>query len=208
MQHLLFILAILGAATGVAVDRKLYFAAPSKPGQHVPVGNTLLTFKAGERINLELEARTRSVEDQNHFVDLIIDDYRYDEPNYFTDKRVPNVTFEVTRLENGKYRSVPFRVSSQGSGASLEYLRVHVSFEIGGAPEKLEMETRKVYHEIAAKSLRPEDAIPRLEAIRRQFSPNKPGRYRIRAFYRPNVPGKWKGKLIAPAVTILISDDR
>lgn len=208
MQHLLLILAILCAATGAAVDRKLYFAAPSKPGQHVPVGDTLLTFKAGDRIDLHLETRTRSVEDQNHFVPLIIDDYRYDEPNYFTDKRVSNVTFEVTRLENGRYKRVPFRVSSQGGGASLEYLHVHVSFEIGGAPEKLETETMKVYQEVAAKSLRPEDAISRIEAIRRQAAPNQPGRYRIRAFYRPNVPGKWKGELVALPVTILISDHR
>ena len=207
-QRLLFILAILSAATGAAVDRKLYFAAPSKPGQHVPVGDTLLTFNAGGRIDLYLEARTRSVEDQNHFVPLIIDDFRYDEPNYFTDKRVPNVTFKVTRLENGSYKRVPFRVSSQGGGATLEYLDVHVSFEIGGAPEKLETETKKVYQEVAAKSLRPEDAATRIEAIRRQFAPNQPGRYRIRAFYRPNVTGKWKGELVAPPVTVLISDDR
>jgi hypothetical protein len=208
MQRLLLILAILCAALGAAVDRKLYFAAPSKPGQHVPVGDTPLTFKTGECINLYLEARTRSVEDQNHFVSLIIDDYRYDEPNYFTDKRIPNVTFEVTRLENGGYERVPFRVSSQGGGASFEYLDVHVCFEIGGAPEKLAAETKGVYQEVASKSLRPEDAAPRIEAIRRQFAPNQPGRYRIRAFYRPNVPGKWKGQLVASPARILITDDR
>ena len=201
-------LAILCAATGAAVDRKLYFAAPSKPGQHLPVGDTHLIFKEGDRIDLYLEARTHSVEDQNHFVPLIIDDYRYDEPNYFTDKRVPNVSFEVTKLENGTYKSVPFRVSSQGGGVSLEYLQVHVSFEIGGDPEELEMATRKLQQEVATKLLRPEDAISRIEAIRQHAAANQPGRYRIRAFYRPNVPGKWKGELVALPVTILISDHR
>ena len=61
--------------------------------------------------HLYLEARTRSVADQNHFAPLVIDDYRYDEPNYFTDKRVPNVTFEVTRLESGGFKPVPFAAS-------------------------------------------------------------------------------------------------
>ena len=206
MGHLLLVLAILCAATGAAVDRKLYFAAPSKPGQHLPVGDTLLTFKAGARIDLYLEAQTRSVEDQNNFVPLIIDDYRYDEPNYFTDKRVPNVSFEVTRLESGGFKAVPFRVSSQGGGVRLEYLQVHVSFEIGGDPERIETETMKVSQEVAAKSLRIEDAASRIEGIRRQAAPNQPGRYRIRAFYRPTVPGKWKGELVALPVTIRISD--
>ena len=207
MRHLLLILAILCAATSVGVDRKLYFAAPSKPGHHVPVGNTPLTFKAGDRIDLYLEARTRSVEDQNHFVPLIIDDYRYDEPNYFTDKRVPNVTFEVTRLESGGLKPVPFRVSSQGGGANLEYLLVHVSFEIGGAPEELEKETLKIHKQVAAKSLTPDEAISRIEAIRRHAAPNQPGRYQIRAFYRPNLTGKWKGELVALPITILIREE-
>jgi hypothetical protein len=208
MPLLLVILAILCAATGAAVDRKLYFAAPSRPGQHVPVGDTILTFKAGDSINLYLEARTRSVEDQNHFVSLIIDDYRYDEPNYFADKRVPNVSFEVTRFVSGSYKRLPLRVSSQGGGVSLEYLLVHVSFEIGGDPEKLEAETKRVYQEVAARSLTAGDAIHRIEAIRRQFAPNQPGSYRIRAFYRPRVPGKWMGELVTPLITILIGDDK
>lgn len=208
MAHLLFVVAILWAATGAAVDRKLYFAAPSRPGQHVPVGDTVLTFKAGDSINLYLEARTRSVEDQNHFVSLIIDDYRYDEPNYFTDKRVPNVGFEVTRFDSGSHVPLPLRVSSQGGGVSLEYLHVHVSFEIGGAPEKLEAETERVYQEVAARSLTAEHAIPRIEAVRRQFGPNQPGSYRIRAFYRPKVLGKWMGELVTPLITIQIVDDK
>lgn len=208
MQLLLLILAILYAASGAGLDRKLYFLEPSKPGQHVPVGNTILTFEAGHRINLRLEARTRSLEDRNDFVHLIIDDYRYDEPNYFTDKRVPNVTFEVTMLENGRYKRVPFRVSSQGSGASVEYLSAHVAFEIGGAPEKIETETRKISQEVLARTLRLEDAAARLEVIKRQWAPNQPGRYRIRAFYRPNVPGKWKGALATLPVRILISDQK
>lgn len=208
MKHLFFILVILCAVTDAAGERKLYFTEPSNASQHIPVGNTLLTFMPGGRIDLYLQARTRSMKDRHHFVDLIIDDYRYDEPNYFADKRVPNVTFEVARLENGSYKRVPFRASSQSGGVSLEYLDVHVSFEIGGSPEKLEEETKKVYQEVAAKALRPEDAMPRIEGLRRQFEPNQPGRYRIRAFYRPNVPGRWKGKLATPAITISISDDR
>jgi len=202
-MHSLIVLLITMQVANAADERVMYFADPSKPGQHMPVGPRPVTSETGSLVSLELEIRTLSVEDQNRFARLVIDDYRYDEPTYFTDKRVPNVVFDVTTLDGNP---APFRVSSQGGGATLEYLHVHVAFEIGGDPEQLERETNRTYQEIAAKSLKPEDALIHLKTLKQKFAPNQPGTYRVRAIYRPDVPGKWQGELSTAPISIVITD--
>lgn len=181
----------------------MYFADLSKPGEHVPITTHSVTARRGSPVDLQIEIRTRSVDDRNAFAPLVIDDYRYDEPNHFADKRVPNVTFEVTDSDG---RPAPFRAASQGGGASLEYLDVHVALDIGGDPERLERETNEILQEVAVEKLRPEEAIPRIEAIQRTFAPNQPGTYRVRAIYRPKVPGKWTGELSTAPISIVVAD--
>ena len=126
---LLAVFFFLGIWTGVAAQQSFYFADPLHGG---PAGREAFRFPALNAVNLNLELRTRSVEDQNRFPPLIIDDYRYDEPNYFADHRVPNVKFLVFRRDRyGVETPARYRVGSQGGGRSLSYLRVNAWFQLG-----------------------------------------------------------------------------
>ena len=154
-------------------------------------------------MDFQLEVKTPSTEERNTFVDLVIDDYRYDTPNYFADHRVPNVRVEVTDA-GGK--PVPFRVSSQGGGGNLQYMDAFVAIEIGGDEKKLESEMKAAYEELVAKKVTREQAAARIMAAQQQCAPNPPGTYIIRATYHPQVSGKWTGELSTKPFTVVISD--
>ena len=88
-------------------------------------------FNLRELVTFNLVVNTKSVEDQNALERLTVDDWRYDEPNYFSDGRVPNVVLHVERKQrDGGWESVPFRASSQGGGANLERLEADVTIEV------------------------------------------------------------------------------
>ena len=135
-----------------------------------------LRFRTTDRISVELELQTTSLADRTAMPDLVIDDYRYDEPTYFTDKRRPNVQFEVSRLRGHSARRSPYRVASQGSGSDVERMYANVWFELG--------RSRTVYW------LR--DHLGYLGAM---IAPHAPGIYRIRARYRG---------LVTPPITVAV----
>ncbi len=201
MRLLLFLLVTTVTASAVG-QNILYFADSSKPGQHVPIGKQQIMVKVGVPIDLQLELRTPSLKERGNLANLVIDDYRYDTPNYFTDHRVPNVRIEVTTLEG---KPVPFRVSSQGGGAILQYLKAQVTIEIGGDPKQIDTETTNIYHELLAKTLKPEDAGVRIEAAQHKYAPNQAGTYQIRAIYHPNISGKWIGEIATEPINVAIS---
>ncbi len=201
----LILLIFTALGLNAAEDRTMYFTDGSKPGQETPIAAEPVTSKAGSPVKLHLNIRTRSVADQNTFAHIVIDDYRYDEPNYFEDKRVPNIIIEVTDLDG---KPIPFRAASSGGGGSAEFLGVSVHLYIGGDPDQLERETTKIYLEVAAKKLKPEEAFPLLDALQQKFTPNQPGTYRLLAIYRPKVPGKWAGELATTPATIVISKEK
>lgn len=88
-------------------------------------------FSLSERVRFNLVVITGSIEDQNELERLTVDDWRYDEPNYFSDGRVPNVVLHVERRQpDGRWEAVPFRASSQGGGASLKRLDADVTIEV------------------------------------------------------------------------------
>ena len=207
MSYGLFWLSFILAAQAPAQSRRIYFLLPSGVAEHRALGDTPVTLKAGERIDLELEIRTLSVEDQNRFAGLVIDDYRYDTPRYFTDGRVPNVEFEVMVERNGSRTAMPFRASSQGGGVDLQYLQVHVAFEFGGDHDKIQAETVRLAELWSRKRIPDQEAADKLLALRRDLAPNPPGVYQVRAFYRPNVPGNWKGELASAPVAIIVKPD-
>lgn len=180
----------------------MYFVAP--PAFHVPVDKKPLVFTRHDSVSAILEIRTPSVEDQNRHPSMVIDDYRYDTPNYFTDHRVPNITFEVVAVHNGVSTPIPFRVSSQGGGGELQYLNVDVDFYLGGDPAKIESETKKIYEQMVKKGLTPENGVKAIEKIRKDLGGNQPGTYVVRAFYRPKVDGKAIYDLATEPTTFMV----
>lgn len=77
-------------------------------------------FSLRESVTFNLIVTPQSTEDFNALEKLTLDDWRYDEPNYFSDSRAPNVVLHVERKQtDGRWESVPFRASSQ-SGGGLE----------------------------------------------------------------------------------------
>jgi hypothetical protein len=84
------------------------------------------SFAEKESIHFQLVLDAGSNSESNKYEKLIIDDYRYDEPNYFSDKRVPNLTFHLEKKEKNSWSSHPYRLSSQGGGLMLEKLSIHV----------------------------------------------------------------------------------
>ncbi len=203
MRFLVLFLIIVTSATA-AEQNVLYFDDPSKPGQHIPVGEQPITVKVGAMIDLQLEIKTASLEERSTFADLVVDDYRYDTPNYFEDHRAPNVSFEITTMEG---KPVSFRVGSQGGGVNLQYLHESIFFEIGGNPKRLEEEMTQASRDMAAGTLKRENVVARLQTAQK-YAPNQPGIYRVRAIYRPKVSGKWRGELSTVPITIVISNDR
>lgn len=142
----------------------------------------------GKDISFELELVAFDVRDQNRLERLVIDDYRYDEPNYFVDKRRPNITFTIEQFVGGQWKSAAFRTFSQGGGASLNILTVNVYLQIGGDPDRLGTEIKKLLAESKDKFLEnPENAAielkKKLQKVKERFMPNRAGKYSISAMY-------------------------
>ena len=97
----------------------------------LPKSSPDAVFSLRDLVTFNLVVITKSVEDQNALERLTVDDWRYDEPNYFSDGRVPNVVLHVERKKRaGGWEPVPFRASSQGGGANLERLDANVTIEV------------------------------------------------------------------------------
>jgi hypothetical protein len=164
-------------------ERAFYFLDPSRGGPASTSGPPQ-RFGALNPVDLNLEVRTLSVEEQNAFPPLVIDDYRYDTPNYFADHRVPNVQFEVLTVgNNGALAPAAYRVGSQGGGVSGPYLHVNAWFELG----------RSGVMYWALHHLR--FLLP--------LACNWPGTYRIRAFYRPGRP-RLPQEMVTPPIMITV----
>jgi hypothetical protein len=159
-----------GSLLAQAGKRELYF---THRGERVE-GTSPLRFRTTDYISLELELRLPSLEDRS--TRLVIDDYRYEEPNYFTDKRVPNVRFEVTKVRGRARRPTSYRVASQGSGGDVEREHTNVWFQLG--------RSRAVY--------RLRDWLGYLGLF---LAPHARGTYQIRAFYEG---------LVTPAIAVAV----
>jgi hypothetical protein len=167
----------------MGAERAFYFLDPSRGGA-ASTSSPPLRFGSLNPVDLNLELRTLSVEEQNAFPPLVIDDYRYDTRNHFADHRVPNLRFEVmTVASNEAVAPAAYRVGSQGGSASGPYLRVNAWFELG--------RSRAMYW-----------ALDHL----RFFLPlagNWRGTYRIRAFYRPGRP-RMPQEMVTPPIVITV----
>jgi hypothetical protein len=197
-------LLFLTYSVRAAETPRLYFVDPQHTAEHAAITEPI-TVKPGT-VDLNLEIATNSVDEQNTLTVIVVDDYRYDTVNYFTDHRVPNVKFVVSRMENGAYVPVNFRAASQGSGRNLQYLEGNVWFQIGGDPEKVSVDEKSLIKQYSEQSIKFEELSEKLKALHQQFDPNQPGQYQIQATYEPSVAGQWQGKLVSNIIEVIIPE--
>jgi hypothetical protein len=164
------------------------------------------SFTAGESISFSVVLHALNVEDRNQFEGLVIDDWRYDTPNYFTDHRSPNVVFHIERFENSRWEAVGFRVSSQSGGANLEKDSVEVDLSVGG-DERIQQEELRRLLERAKRERTPENDLKKqLRDMRVLHGPNKAGRYRITATYTGLFKGSSRLLLTTGPVEVTVND--
>ena len=97
----------------------------------LPKSSPNAVFSFRDLVTFNLVVITTGVRHQHGRHHGTVDDWRYDEPNYFSDGRVPNVVLHVEREKRGGgWEPVPFRVTSQGGGANLERLDANVTIEV------------------------------------------------------------------------------
>ena len=138
---------------------------------------------AGEPISFSVYLHALSVEDRMQFEALVVDDWRYDTPNYFADHRVPTVVLHVDRFENGNWDAVGFRASSQGGGAGLKDSEVDVDIAVGGDEPLLQTQELQILQRAERDKLPEHETKKLMLKAQELYAPNKAGRYRISATY-------------------------
>lgn len=179
-----------GSAEESAMDRSpFHFLALSPSGRYLSITGPL-TFNARDTVRLVLEIHPALVED-----DMPDPTIKPGEPNR-PDLRIANTAFEVLADEDGKARPVPFR-----SYCSLapEPSDIAVNLELGGSHDALDAAAKRIHEQELARTISPADARRQLEALYKDYAPNKRGSYQIRAVYR-------HGRLATAPITLIITD--
>lgn len=114
-----------------------------------------------------------------------VDDWRYDEPNYFADGRVPNVVLHVERKQtDGRWESVPFRASSQGGGANLERLNADVSIDVFPGSSNIQVALMLQLSKKAVAEKKSEEAFKQeMMELEKAFRAESLGEFRLTATY-------------------------
>lgn len=166
-------------------------------------------FNLRELVTFNLVAITKSVEDQNALERLTVDDWRYDEPNYFSDGRVPNVVLHVERKKkDGGWEPVPFRASSQGGGANLERLHANVTIEVfPGSPNIQASLVHQLAKEAMAEKKTDEKAFKNeMFELQKAFRAEALGEFRLTATYTGVLRGGGRVVLKAPPIEFKIQE--
>lgn len=174
----------------------------------LPQAKPTAVFSQRERITFDLVVVAASVADQNALEHLTVDDWRYDEPNYFADGRVPNIVLHVERKEaDGRWESVPFRASSQGGGANLERLEADVAIELfpGSATIQAAMMSR-LSREAVAQNKSEEVFQEEMKDLQKAFKTESLGEFRLSATYTGLSRGGGRVILKAPPLEFRIQE--
>lgn len=174
----------------------------------LPKSKPNAVFSNRDSVTFNLVVITKSVEDQNALERLTVDDWRYDEPNYFSDSRVPNVILHVERKQrDGSWEPVPFRASSQGGGANLERLDTDVSIEVfpgsSKIPGALVMHLAK---KAMAEKKTEEELKKDITELQNAFRADALGEFRLTATYSGVLHGSGRVILKAPPIEFKIQD--
>lgn len=174
----------------------------------LPKSNPNAVFSLGDSVTFNLLVITRSVEDQNALERLTVDDWRYDEPNYFSDGRVPNVVLHVERKKiDGGWEPVPFRASSQGGGANLERLDANVTIEVFPGASNIQA---ALVMQLAKKALTEKKTDEELKKdmaeLQKAFRAESLGEFRLTATYSGVLRGGGRIILKAPPIEFNIKE--
>lgn len=174
----------------------------------LPKANPNAVFSPRDSLTFNLVLTAKSVEDQNALESLTVDDWRFDEPNYFTDGRVPNVVLHVERKRtDGRWEPVPFRASSQGGGGSLERLHADVTLEVfpGSTDTQAALMAHLAKKAIAAKKPKEEVKVE-LTELQNAFRSKSLGEFRFTATYSGVLRGNGRVILKAPPIEFKIQE--
>ncbi len=165
-------------------------------------------FSLRDLITFNLVVTTKSVEDQNALERLTVDDWRYDEPNYFSDGRVPNVILHVERKQrDGGWESVPFRASSHGGGANLERLDADVTIEVFPGSSNIQAALVLQLAKKAMAEKKPDEELKKdLTGLQKAFRTESLGEFRLTATYSGVLRGGGRVILKAPPIEFKVQE--
>ena len=174
----------------------------------LPMSKPNAVFSIRDSVTFNLVVISKSVEDQNALERLTVDDWRYDEPNYFSDGRVPNVILHVERKQrDGGWEPVPFRASSQGGGVNLERLEASVTIEV--FPGSSKIPAALVLH-LAKKAMAEKNTEEELKKditeLQNAFRADALGEFRLTATYSGVLRGSGRVILKAPSIEFKIQE--
>ncbi|WP_395740592.1 hypothetical protein [Prosthecobacter sp.] len=176
----------------------------------LPKSNPDSVFSLRESVQFNLVVITKSVEDQNTLEPLTVDDWRYDEPNYFADGRVPNVVLHVERKEkDGRWERVPFRASSQGGGANLERLHAHLAVEVFPGSSKVQMALAMYLARKAMAEKKTDESLKQeMAEIQKALKAETLGEFRLTATYTGVSRSGGRVIVKAPSIEFKIQEAR
>ena len=174
----------------------------------LPKSNPNAVFSLRDLVTFNLVVITKSVEDQNALEHLTVDDWRYDEPNYFPDSRVPNVVLHVERKQrDGGWEAVPFRASSQGSGANLERLDANVTIEVFPGSSNIQAALVMQLAKKAMTEKKTEEELKKdMAELQKAFRAESLGEFRLTATYSGVLRGGGRIILKAPRIEFKIQE--
>jgi hypothetical protein len=174
----------------------------------LPKSKPNAVFSIRDSVTFNLVVISKSVEDQNALESLTVDDWRYDEPNYFSDGRVPNVVLHVERKKRGEgWEPVPFRASSQGGGANLERLDANVTIEVFPGSSNIQAALVMQLAKKAMAEKTPEEDLKKdMAELQKAFRAEALGEFRLTATYTGVLRGGGRVVLKAPPIEFKIQE--
>ncbi|MFO1482544.1 MAG: hypothetical protein U1F71_04185 [Verrucomicrobiaceae bacterium] len=174
----------------------------------LPKSNANAVFSVRELPTFNIVVIAKSVEDQNALEHLTVDDWRYDEPNYFADGRVPNVVLHVERKKrDGSWESVPFRSSSQGGGGNLERLEADLSIEVFPGSSNIQAALLMQLAKKAMTEKKTDEELKKdMAELQRAFRAESLGEFRLTATYSGVLKGGGRIILKAPPIEFRIQE--
>jgi hypothetical protein len=177
----------------------------------LPESNPNAVFGLHDSLTFNIVVTAKSVEDQNALERLTVDDWRYDEPNYFSDGRVPTVVLHVERKrKDGHWEAVPFRASSQGGGADLERLDADLTIEVFPGSSNIQAAMMMQLAKNALTEKKTEEELKKLEKdiaeLQKLSRAQSLGEFRLTATYSGVLRGNGRIILKAPPIEFKIQE--
>ena len=194
-------LLLLTSLSAVAAEYRLYFATPAYAVE-IPSDRPYeaITYKP---VRLWLFVSAPSADDFKQLPALVVDEYREFAGMRMPNPRSPNITFEAAEIRDGVPTPCEIRTIAQGSGGGEMVGFVDVSVEVGGDRKQWVAAKREPAQLFLEKKITEQEAAKGSADADRNFAPNRPGTYQVRAVFRSQVQGSLVEFRSAPIVLTL-----